>query len=186
MRVVGSFLLVAQFLVAITPCSAQERALRLELVSARVRPGAPVFVNAMFFNPGGASVHVIRQIIQFPREKLSFVGARMGLAGNLADAAMLVEMKDESGAKVNDKAAAESLEVTFTAKQTFQEGPLVEFEFRLADLKDQSIRVGHTAEALDDTGKKIPELAVSDAEVVVSEEISSEPRPAIGCFFFTH
>ena len=177
-------LMVAQFLIAFTPCGAQDRALKLDLVSARVRPGAPVFVNAMLTNPAGAPVQAISQNIQFPPE-LVFTQARLGIAGNLAAASLSLEMKDKAGVKVEKKEAARSLHLTISAKQPLHEGPLVELEFRLADSKEQTIRLTHSAEAQDGQGKKI-ELVFSDTEVVVSEEIGSEPRPAIGCFFFTH
>ena len=185
MRVRIGLLTGAQLLMALAPCGAQDGALRLELISAPVQPGAPVYVNALLANPSGERVVVIRQHIQFPREKLVFSQARLGIAGSLSDAELRLEMKDASGAKVTDKGAAQSLDITISGKKTFEDGPLIEFEFRPVNSKAESIRVAHTAEALDDQGGKIA-VAFSDTEVVVSENVAPPPAPAIGCFFFTH
>jgi hypothetical protein len=178
-------LVAAQFLVALASCGAQDGALRLEFIAAPVRPGAPIYINAMLANPSGERVVVIREHIQFPREKLVFSQARLGISASLSDAALNVQMKDTSGAIVKDREAAQSLDVTISGKKTLEDGPLIEFEFRLVDSKEQSIRIAHTAEALNDQGAEIA-LAFSDAEVVVSETVAPPPAPAIGCFFFTH
>ena len=184
--------LAAQFLLAAAQCNAQDtqepkaKGFRLELASARVRPDAPIFVNAMLFNPNGEHVQVIRQTVQFPREKLMFFQARLGIAGDLAAANLSVEMKDKAGAVVKDRQVAESLNVTVTAKRPLEEGPLVELEFRLVEAKDQTIPVTQSVEAIDDAGKRIASLTSSNTEVVVSGADSDAPRPAIGCFFFTH
>ena len=186
MRVLVCFLTVAQFLIVLPQCRAQNRAPGLELIAAPVEPGAPIFVNALLSNPSGARVLVIRENIQFPREKLVFVQARLGIVGDLAGAVMSLEMKDKSGAKVKDREAAQTLEVTITAKKTFSDGPLIEFQFRLADAKEQSIRLAHKADALDDQGKKIAGFTFADAEVAVTKDVAPPATPVLGCFFFTH
>ncbi|MSO21304.1 MAG: hypothetical protein EXQ56_12780 [Acidobacteria bacterium] len=192
MRAFVWLMVAAQFFVAATPAFTQDdapdRVPKLELVSARVRPGAPVFLNAMITNPATAPIYVVRQSVEFPRASLTFVLARLGIAANMSFAEIAVEMKDASGTKVKEKAAAQKLEITITAKEPIRDGPLAELEFRLAaDTKEQTLIVKQSAEALDDKGKKVASLTVTPtAEVVVSESIGSEPRPAIGCFFFTH
>jgi hypothetical protein len=190
MRKLVGGMTAALFLVLCAQSGAQSgtagRALNLEFISPPVKPGDPVFVNALLANPAGDHVLVIRENIQFPREKLVFSQARLGIAAELADAELSLNMKDKSGAKVKDKQAADSLEVTITAKKTFPDGPLIEFEFRLADPKTQSIPLTHKAEALDDQGKKIAAFTFSDVKVEVTKEVAPTPMPAIGCFFFTH
>jgi len=171
---------------AVTRAVTQTRALSLELISPPTKPGELVYVNALLANPGGARVLVIRETLQFPREKLVFSRAELGIAGSLADAVLTVDMKNKSGVKVKDKEAAEILEVAITAKKTFPDGPLIEFEFRLADAKEQSIPLTHKAEALDDQGKKIAAFSFSNVKVEITKDVDATPSPAIGCFFFTH
>jgi hypothetical protein len=163
-----------------------DKALSLELIAAPVKPGEPVFVNAMLANPGGERVRVIHQTIQFPREKLVFVQARLGIAADLADSTLALVMKDKSGAKTTSKDTAQSLDLTVTGKKTFQDGPFIELEFRLADNKEQTIKISHTADALDDQGKKIAGMTFADAQLIVSNDTAGPPAAAIGCFFFTH
>lgn len=200
MRTMAISILAAQLLAAPATVFAQEAApeapasaapaktLRLDLVSARVRPGSPVFLNTMITNPSTAPVYVVRQSIEFPRGSLTYFQARLGIAANMSFADIAVAMKDASGAPAKEKAAAQKLELTVTAKEPIRDGPLAELEFRLAgDAKEQTLIVKQSAEVFDDKGKKVPGLTLNEtAEVVVSEAIGSEPRPAIGCFFFTH
>ena len=158
---------------------------RIELTSARVRPDAPIFVNALIFNSEGAEVHSVFQTIQFSAA-LQFKLARLGIAANLAGAELKVVLKDASGATVDKRELARSVDLAITAKQSMAEGPLVELEFKLTEPKDQVIALPHKARILDGKGKENSSLIFSDGEVVVSESLGEAPRPAIGCFFFTH
>jgi hypothetical protein len=188
--------MAALALLASAPSPAQDKAqdkqdkneakVNLELIAAPVKPGEPVFVNVMLTNPGGERVRVVHETLQFPREKMAFTSARLGIAGDLGDATLALIMKDKTGARTSNKEAAQSLDVTISAKQTMPDGPLIEFEFRLTDTKEQSIKLPHTAEVMDDQGKKIAGVKFTDAQLVVSESTSGPPSAAIGCFFFTH
>jgi hypothetical protein len=179
-------LFLAQLTVAHAQGGAQDEKLSLNLISPPVKPGAPVYLNAMFSNPSGAPVFEIRQTIQFPREKLVLSRARLGTAGDLAGAVLTVDMKDKSGVKVQDREAAETLELRITAQKPLQDGPLVELQFRLIDDKEQSIRLAHIAEALNSEGNKVPELAFSDTEVVVTAKTGPEAPAVFACFFYMH
>jgi len=180
-------LTAAQLLIAFAQCGAQDGALRLELISAPTKPSAPVYVNVLLSNPSGERVVVIRQTLQFPREKLVFSQVQLGIGASLSDGELKLEMKDGSGATVKDKEKAQSVEVTITGKRTFENGPLIEYEFRAVEGKGESVPLKHTAEAQDDQGKKIANLDFSNtAEVVLTEDVAPPPQPAIGCFFFTH
>lgn len=158
---------------------------KIDLASARVRPEAPVFVNALLAFPPSAEIYSIRQTIQFPAA-LQFKQARLGIAANLAVADLAVTMKDASGNKVDKRDLARSVELAIAAKQPLAEGPLLEIEFKLMENQDQVIVLPHTASAVDRAGKPIADLAFAAGEVVVSQAAAEAPRPAIGCFFFTH
>lgn len=158
---------------------------KIDLASARVRPESPVFVNALLAVPHAVDIYAIHQTIRFPAA-LQFKLARLGIAANLAVADLAVTLKDASGAKVDTRESARNIELKITAKQPMAEGPLVELEFKLLENQDQVIPLPHTAKAFDRAGKEIPNLAVAAGAVVVSQSAAEAPRPAIGCFFFTH
>ena len=152
-----------------------------------MKPGDPVFVNSLLTNPGGLRLRVIHETVQFPRDKIVFTLARLGVAAELAEATMIVDLRDKAGVKVKDKQAAQSVDVTITAKKSLPDGPVLELQFRLADSKEQTIKLTHAAEALDEEGKKVAGLQVTTApELVVSSGLAPPPAAVLGCFFFTH
>src|SRR5215475_4007045 len=129
--------------------AADEAKVNVELIAAPVKPDEPVFVNSMLTNPAGERVRVIHEMLQFPGDKLSFNDAELGISGSLADSDLKVVMKDSSGTPTTSKSAAQALEVTISGKQTIPEGPLIEYEFRLKDTKEQKIKIPHTVQILD-------------------------------------
>jgi hypothetical protein len=182
--------LVSAYLALAPQCAAQDGDLRLDLAAATVRPDSPVYVNLMLSNSLGAQVYTVRESIQFPVEKLVFSRAQLGVAADLAHAQLSLEFLDKSGAKIKNKEGAQQIDINITATQPLPDGPLIELQFRLAgatnERKDESIPLRHTAEALDEQGKKIAALQFSNAEVVVKQEPGEGPKPIMTCFFFSH
>jgi hypothetical protein len=165
---------------------AQEPAFTIDLTAADVKPGSPVYVNVMLSNPGGARVVQLRESVAFPPEKLTFVRAQLSLASLAAGAALTLEMKDKSGATVQDREAAQRVDLRIAGKSPLEDGPLVELEFRLVEGSAQRIRLVHTVEALDDAGRALAGLEFADGHVVVTEETGPAPLPIHACFFYMH
>jgi hypothetical protein len=159
---------------------------RLRLVSPPVELKAPVFINAILSNPTDAKISEIRQRLAFPRAQLRFMRARLGIAGEAAGAVLNVEMQDASGVRVEDREKAEQLAVTITATKPLPGGPLAEFEFRPVTAKEQSLRVRHTADAVDLEGEPVPSLAFSDVHVTVTRDPGMKPLKVFSCFFYMH
>jgi hypothetical protein len=169
------------------PEQAAAKGVTLTLASASVEPGQAVYVNVMLANQIETRLVELRQTIDFPPDKLTFAGARLGVASDLAGATLTIEMKDRAGKKVEDRAAAARLEIAIAAtKQPLEDGPLLELQFRLGDVAPQSIRLTHKAQMLDDLGKMVTDLAFSDGHVVVASDTSPTPAAIMACFFYMH
>jgi hypothetical protein len=159
----------------------------LTLASAAAEPGQAAYVNVMLANQIAARLVELRETLDFPPDKLTFAGARLGVAADLAGATLTMVMKDRAGQTVEDRAAASRLEITIAAtKQPLEDGPLLELQFRLGDVTPQSIRVTHTAEMLDDLGKPVRDLAFSDGHVLVQADTGPAPAAIMACFFYMH
>jgi hypothetical protein len=176
---------VAQAPQATEPPPAQ--AVTLTLASAAAEPGQAVYVNVMLANQIAARLVELRQSLDFPPDKLTFAGARLGVAADLAGATLTMVMKDRAGKTVEDRAAAVRLEIAIAAtKQPLEDGPLLELHFRLGEVPPQSIRLTHKAEMLDDLGKPVAHLAFSDGHVLVQADTGPAPAAIMACFFYMH
>jgi hypothetical protein len=165
----------------------EDKKLTVHLVTVPVKPGAPaVFMTTVLANPEGVPIREVRQRIQFPREKLTYAGARLGIAAELAGGSLTLDLLDEAGKKVEARESAARLELKIAGRETLGNGVLLELQFRLVTDQPGSIPITHSAEALSADGKAFSELLSSDAEVVVTSDVAPPPPSIFACFFYMH
>ncbi|MBI2820660.1 MAG: hypothetical protein HYX74_00415 [Acidobacteria bacterium] len=80
----------------ILPVQAQEKT-SVALTAQQVMPGNQAYVTVMLINNPAVDVSQLQQWIEFPKDRLSYVSARMSIAGDLAEAELKVEVTDKSG-----------------------------------------------------------------------------------------
>jgi hypothetical protein len=160
--------------------------LTLSLFSAAVAPKAPIYINATLANPQNASVQELRSTIKFPNDKLTFVRARLGIAADLANSKLDLQMQDASGAAVTEPEKASTLIMKVTADKPIPAGPIAEFQFRQTQEKEETVHVTHVAEARDKDGKALPEFVFSEVDVRITKNLGPQPLAVFSCFFYMH
>ena len=179
--------LVAATLAVSAPVRAQdeERSVTVSLVSPQVRPGNDAYVNVMLGNASSSSVrvHELLERIEFPKDKLSFLEAHLGIAGDMAGAELKVEVQDKRagqspGADGADADAARFavISLAVTGKRPIPDGPVVELVFRVpANLEDQVVILGHETVASSAGGAKIPDVVFEKGLVRVFRDARKKP-----------
>ncbi|MBI4456066.1 MAG: hypothetical protein HY644_09230 [Acidobacteria bacterium] len=158
----------------------------LALTAAQVAPGNEVYVTVMLSNSPGVDVSQLKHWIEFPKSKLSFVRARLGIAGDLAEAQLAAELDDQPG-QDKDKGEIGTLYLSVSGKRPLPDGPVVEITFKIpSSLEEQTITLGHRGEATAADGQKLPQLVFEEGELKVSKEEAEKPPSIFSCFFYMH
>ena len=84
---------------------AQEQMTTVTLASPQAMPGNRTYVTSLLTNSAEISVYHLQHRIEFPQDKLTLVSTRLGIAANLANAVLTVELQEEAG---SDEGMAEA------------------------------------------------------------------------------
>lgn len=156
------------------------------LTAQQVMPGAQAYVTVMLTNNPSVDVGQIQQRIEFPKDKISYVSTRTSIAGDLSEAELKAEIQEAKGdAEKGGNLAV--LVLSIKGKRPIPDGPVAEITFMVpATLAEQTIKLGHKAEASSPDGKKIDNLVFEDGSLKVTKEVPVKPPAIMSCFFYMH
>ena len=96
----------ALLVVSTSPAYGADDKTAVALTAQQVMPGAQAYVTIMLTNVPGADLSGLEQWVEFPKEKLLFVGARLSIAGDLAEAELKSELQDGTGQPATGESAS--------------------------------------------------------------------------------
>lgn len=138
-------------------------------------PGGETYLP-LALSTGGTKVDKMVSEISFPKKLLSFIEAKRGLAGELAEVEINTEVRESS----RDSELA-ILRLTVSAKKEIRDGVLANLKFKVSeDAKEGTIKLKSISKLMTSGGEEI--AREKDGEVTVSKS----PVPIFGCFFYMH
>ncbi len=176
-----AFLMLSLAMVHVVQGYAQDQKTTITLASPQAMPGERTYLTSLLTNSPDTSVYHLQHRIEFPKDKLTLVSTRLGIAANLANAVLTVEEQESSG---SDEPAV--LILTIKGDQAIPDGPVVEATFDVAHIVPQTIVLPHQLEAFDEQGEKISDVVFSDAELHVSADQPDLPPAIFACLFYMH
>ena len=157
------------------------------LTAQQVRPGSPAYFTVMLTNNPAADVSELREWIEFPKDKISYVSARLSIAGDLAEAELKVEVQDKADAPAADKGNVGVLAVSIIGKKPIPDGPVAEITFQIPPTAgEETLPLGHRVEATAPDGKKLTSLVVEPVSLKISKETPQLAPAIMSCFFYMH
>ena len=160
---------------------AQDKA-SLTLAGIGATPGSEVRFTVMFTNRPGGEVSQLRQWIEFPKNTLSYVGARLSIAAELAEAELKADVKDKS-----DAPDIGILTISIIGKKSLSDGPVAELIFEVpSTVPEQTLTLNHRAEGVGLDGKTLSEVAAEGGSLKISKEPVEVAPGLFSCFFYMH
>ncbi len=74
---------------------AQDEVTTITLASPQAMPGERTYLTSLITNAGEVSVYHLQHWIEFPKDKLKYVSARLGIAADLAKGVLTVELQEK-------------------------------------------------------------------------------------------
>lgn len=140
-------------------------------------PGGDAFLP-LTITAKGVKAGKVTSEISFPKNVLSFVGAKREEAGNQVEAEIKTEVKDSNGST-----APSILRVTISAGKELPEGLLATLKFQVAkSAPETDVRLKNVVKVVSLGGEEIQGAKGNEAILT----ISPAKLPSVGCFFFTH
>lgn len=138
-------------------------------------PGGETYLP-LALSTGGAKLDKLVSEISFPKKLLSFVEAKRGLAGELAEIEINAEVREN-----NKGSELAILKLMVSAKKEIRDGVLVNLKFKVSeDAKEGTIKLKSTSKLTTSGGEEI--TREKEGEVTISKS----PVPIFGCFFYMH
>jgi hypothetical protein len=154
---------------------------KLTIASAPAMPGSEVRVTVRLTN-GAAALTQIRQWIEYPKDKLSYFGSRLSLAGEMAEAELKAETEDKPGGDSNTGI----LVVSMTSKKPLSDGPIVELLLNVSPTAgDETINLGYKGEAGGPDVKEPIPVETEGGSMTIAKNPSEVPG-LFSCFFYMH
>ena len=100
-----AFLMLSLAMVHVVQGYAQDQMTTITLASPQAMPGDRTYVTSLLTNSGEISVYHLQHRIEFPKDKMTLVSTRLGIAADLAHAVLTVELQEEAG---SDEGMAEA------------------------------------------------------------------------------
>ena len=185
---------------------AQEKTTLL-LAAVPTMPGSEARLTLMLTNGPSVEVTGLRQWIEFPKDKLSYVSSRLSIAGEVAEAELKVEVQNKSDVppsaavqenKSEAKAASGTegdgnkrnisvLAISITAKKPLSDGPIAEILFNVpSTVGDETLTLAHTVEAIGSDGKRLEQVVAEGGLLTISKTPPDAPAGLFSCFFYMH
>jgi hypothetical protein len=128
-----AFLMLSLATVHVVQGYAQDQMTTVTLASPQAMPGNRTYVTSLLTNSAEISVYHLQHRLEFPQDKLTLVSTRLGIAANLANAVLTVELQEEAGSDEGMPEARSGDEALSEGERSEGEGMIAEGEAMVAE-----------------------------------------------------